>query len=212
MTSTPNKLDTSPEFKADLAHNLKLFTPLQIANDYKVTDQAVRDYCRRNKIAMPTQTARRLNRMNYIRTSLKDGFTPKDIRSELQLTTQQYASLVRHMPDAQKQKQGPRALPFHVVDKKQTLAQRLAFAMKQANASAAEVAFAGGISEMTLHNMLTARGSMLNNGNTLLGVAIALNVELDWLVGHAPQRTRTGHPSLNARPGAKHAKTGVTNV
>jgi hypothetical protein len=212
MTSTPNKLDTSPEFKADLAHNLKLFTPLQIATDYKVTDQAVRDYCRRHKIAMPTPTARRLNRMDYIRTSLKDGFTPNDIRNELQLTTQQYASLVRHMPDAQKKKQGPRALPFDVVGKKQTLAQRLAFAMKQANASAAEVAFAGGISEMTLHNILTARGSMLNNGNTLLGVAIALNVELDWLVGHAPQRTRTDHPNLNSRPGGKYAKKGVTNV
>ena len=212
MSTTPNKLPTDAAFKSDLVHNLKLFTPQQIATDHDVTDQSIRDYCKRHNIAIPPLTTRRLNRMDYIRSSLRDGFSPDDIRKELQLTTQQYASLVRHMPDAQKAKQGPRKLPFDVASRKQILANRLAFAMKQANAAASEVAFAAGISEMTLHNMLQARGTMLNNGNTLLGVAMALNVELDWLVSHAPVRTGTGHPNLNTRPGGKHAKTGAKHV
>lgn len=115
-----------------------------------------------------------------------------------------------------KKKAPKRNLPFNCRKKKNMLAIRLDHALDQCGLTVNELAFASGCSHITLYNILNERGVMLNNGNTLMGIAIALNVELDWLLDNKPARTagvgrpvKTGMPSISKRPGAKHMKVKV---
>ena len=102
-----------------------------------------------------------------------------------------------------------RNLPFNAKEKKHTLAARVNHALEQANMSVAELAYAAGCSDMTIHNILNEKGVMLNNGNTLLGIAMALEVELDWLVHNIPNKrkakVKTGAKPIARRNSKKYA-------
>lgn len=202
------KIPSTPEYLNDLTEDLKLFTMAQVASDYDVSNQAMAQFVKRHKITSPTHRQRQANRVEFIRAHLSDGYTHAEVRDLLCLEQPEYASLVarldRHDNPTPKPKTGTRTAPFSVVAKKQVLASRLQFALRQTNSQIADVAFAAGISHQTLINMLEAKGSMLNNGNTILGVALALNVEVDWLLDNTPKRTKTDHPNTRTRAGAKY--------
>jgi DNA-binding transcriptional MerR regulator len=198
---------------ATLKENLQLFTISQLAQDYGVSSRLLHYYAQKHNVPIPEPHIRAANRVKYIESALDDGFSHAEIRKELVLNTHQYASLCRRTrqnrtkrTDTSKQ---ARALPFDASEKKDTLANRLAFAMKQTNTNVGQLAFAAGCSDQTILNILQSHGVMLNNGNTLLGIAIALNVELDWLVDNKIE-SRTGkvtnHPITSKRPGARHMK------
>lgn len=198
---------------ATLTENLKLFTFTQLASDYGVTAKALSDYAQKHNIPIPPIHARAANRVKYIETALDEGFSGAEIRKELSLTTQAYASLYRRTRQNRTKRTNSskqaRALPFDASEKKDTLANRLAFAMKQTNTTVGDLAFAAGCSDQTILNILQSAGVMLNNGNTLLGIAIALNVELDWLVDNKVESYSTkvtNHPITSKRPGARHMK------
>jgi hypothetical protein len=202
------KFPTTPDALEAIAEDLELFTMSQVASDYDATNQAMAQFVKRHDIPVPTHRQRQLNRLDFIRTHLKDGYTHAEVRDLLCLKQQEYASLVARLDRSEnptpKPKTGTRTTPFSVVAKKQVLASRLQFALRQTNSEITDVAFAAGISHTTLINMLEAKGSMLNNGNTILGVALALNVEVDWLLDNTPKRTKTDHPNTRSRAGAKY--------
>lgn len=198
---------------ATLTENLRLFTFAQLAGDYGVSTPSLQQYAHKHNVPVPPIHTRAANRVKYIESALDDGFSHAEIRKELALTTQQYASLCRRTRQNRqkrtKSSKQARALPFDVALKKDTLATRLAFAMKQTNTSVPDLAFAAGCSDQTVFNILQSHGVMLNNGNTLLGIAVALNVELDWLIDNRIESDIpkvTDHPNTAKRPGARHMK------
>ena len=199
---------TSEEFKRSLLHDLKLFTPRQISVGMGVSVGTIRNAMKRLKIKPLTEHQRNGHRIREIRQMVSDGFSSKEICATLEIKQQKYASLCRQIPEIAAPK-GKRTTPFDMPHVRATLANRVRFAMEQCGYRQSDLAFHAGLSMYTLYNVLEGAYKTLPHGRTILGLAVALNVEVDWLLGHTVKKTKSGMPRESrtaTRPGARYAK------
>lgn len=96
-----------------------------------------------------------------------------------------------------------RQRPFAMREKKRILAARIDHAIEQSGMTVGEIAWAAGCSDQTVYNIIHEEGVILPQGPTLLGLAMALDVEIDWMLHHVPNRkrarTKTGAKRLSRR-------------
>lgn len=103
-----------------------------------------------------------------------------------------------------KKKKAP--LPFTHSKVKKYLSIRVQHGMNQANLSVELLAWKAGLSIPTVRRILNCEGVIVNNGGTLLGLAMALNVELGWLVDFKPTGRRYAGKSTKSSTSKKKAK------